>query len=104
MGWDSGFIVVHLFIKKDWDPALLFHVVGHELVHVDQYVKGRYDNWLAITGESKTQNPEKRIRTKAFMETEAYMWNLEHMYIFCLPNIGDYTDTWLLYYDTLVPD
>lgn len=94
-------IKVTLWLNRNMDPAALFHLVGHEMVHVNQIVTGTYNRLLSITGE-RGLPLEKQVRTNAHMEMEAYWWNIVHLSVLRFPGAKElFYRKWFEYYDIL---
>ncbi|KYK30358.1 MAG: hypothetical protein AYK19_18425 [Theionarchaea archaeon DG-70-1] len=69
-GLPDRFIQVDLVIGFDIGASQLYHLVGHEMVHVMQYISGRFRQW------------EKQYGTEMatfIAEQEAVMWNLSQL-------------------------
>ena len=70
---DAGpnkFIHVVLKLNSNIGASELYHVVGHEMVHVKQYTSGKFFQWVSQWG----------IELAIFIaEQEAVEWNLSHL-------------------------
>ena len=67
----GGFdVVVKLWIVIYTHPSTLYHLLDHEMVHVEQYVSGRFDAWTNAYGEHIAI---------ALAEMKALQWNYDHL-------------------------
>jgi len=95
---DAGAVPMQLFLNTNTDPAILFHLVGHEMIHAEQIASGEYWSMVVFMGEQNIPI-DKRKRTKARLEMEAYMWNLEHLWMVHYPGAYEfYSQRWWAYY------
>jgi len=62
---DTGSLEMYLDLSPHIEANRLFHIVGHECIHVDQHVSGRYAEWEAMYG------PEG-ARARAEIEATSY--------------------------------
>ena len=65
----GGPFEIHMIISKYIGTNRLFHILGHEMVHIDQYISGRYKQWEWTYGP---------LGAGAYAEMEASEWNLSY--------------------------
>ena len=99
-----GKLEMRLYYNKNTDPAVLFHLVGHEIYHVQQITSGEYHEVSILTGEIH-KGYQDRVRTNAHMEMNAYQWNMNLLCQLQFPGAGGiFTQLWIARLRELVPE
>ncbi len=71
---DDGTILIRIGVKAMLDPKLLYHTVGHELIHASDYLNGNFDKWNTAIGDDYQWYGTKRVMN-LIMEYHAYTWD-----------------------------
>jgi RHS repeat-associated protein len=67
---EDGSVTVTLSIGTNVHPSTFYHILGHEMIHVEQYTSGRFGAWKEAYG---------RHIACALAEMEAVQWNYSQL-------------------------
>jgi RHS repeat-associated protein len=70
---DDGSVTVTLKIGTNVHPSTFYHILGHEMIHVEQYTSGIFNAWSKAYGEA---------RACALAEMIALLWNYNRLHYF----------------------
>ena len=67
---ENGSVTVTLSIGTNVHPSTFYHILGHEMIHVEQYTSGKFGAWKEAYG---------RHIACALAEIEAVQWNYSQL-------------------------
>jgi RHS repeat-associated protein len=70
----DGTILIRIGARAMMDPKLLYHTVGHELIHASDYLNGNYGKWRATLGADYEWYGTENVMN-LIMEHHAYTWD-----------------------------
>jgi len=69
----DGVVLIHISVAAMKDIKLLYHTIGHELIHAADYINGNYDRWQKILNNRWKDSVEGLLRV--VYEYHAYAWD-----------------------------
>lgn len=69
----NGLVLIRISAKAIFDPKLLYHTVGHELIHAADFINGNYDRWLKEVNAKWSDSVDGIM--KIISEYHAYLWD-----------------------------
>lgn len=71
----DGSVLIEISRRALLDPKLLYHTIGHELIHAADLTNGNYEKWVkAVSGDGWTGADLNHL-VHTMMEHHAYMWD-----------------------------
>jgi len=71
---NDGVVVIHISVAAMKDVKLLYHTIGHELVHAADYINGYYDHWSNIINNSQWKDSAEGVM-RVIYEYHGYRWD-----------------------------
>jgi hypothetical protein len=87
----EGIIRVYIFNMGTIDPNLLFHILGHEMVHVEIYASGQWQEWVTMLGGDK----KAEDAADSLSELAARTWNLANLLVMPCPIVLEECERYL---------